>query len=120
MYEEDRRHINTDSDSEILLNVFAARAADPGARTRSAPDHIFKAVAGVHARARGGYADRVRWCSATASCAFRDPFGIRPLVLGERDTAEGTRIHGRVGVGRARYSRFQASCAMSRPAKPCC
>ncbi|MEP6939888.1 MAG: amidophosphoribosyltransferase, partial [Rudaea sp.] len=87
MYEEDRRHINTDSDSEILLNVFA-HELQIQERHALTPDHIFKAVAGVHARARGGYAV-VALLLGYGVIAFRDPHGIRPLVLGERDTAQG-------------------------------
>jgi amidophosphoribosyltransferase len=87
MFEDDRRHINTDSDSEVLLNVLAHELQIQD-RMALTPDHIFKAVAGVHARARGGYA-----CLALilgyGLLAFRDPNGIRPLVLGERVTAEG-------------------------------
>jgi amidophosphoribosyltransferase len=87
MFQDDRRHINTDSDSEVLLNVLAHELQIQDRMTLT-PDHIFKAVAGVHARSRGGYA-----CLALIQgyglLAFRDPHGIRPLVLGERVTAEG-------------------------------
>ncbi|MEO8780065.1 MAG: amidophosphoribosyltransferase [Rhodanobacter sp.] len=87
MFQDDRRHINTDSDSEVLLNVLAHELQIQD-RMQLTPDHIFQAVAGVHARARGGYA-----CLALVLgyglVAFRDPHGIRPLVLGERTTAEG-------------------------------
>ncbi|WP_114238459.1 amidophosphoribosyltransferase [Dyella sp. C9] len=87
MFEDDRRHINTDSDSEVLLNVLAHELQIQD-RMALTPDHIFKAVAGVHQRARGGYA-----CLALVLgyglLAFRDPHGIRPLVLGERITSEG-------------------------------
>ena len=87
MFEDDRRHINTDSDSEVLLNVLAHELQIQD-RLALSPDHIFKAVAGVHARARGGYA-----CLALIQgyglLAFRDPHGIRPLVMGERVTPEG-------------------------------
>jgi len=87
MFQDDRRHINTDSDSEVLLNVLAHELQIQDRMTLT-PDQIFKAVAGVHARARGGYA-----CLALIQgyglLAFRDPHGIRPLVLGERITAEG-------------------------------
>jgi len=82
MYEDDRRHINTDSDSEILLNIFA-HELQIQERHALTPDHIFKAVAGVHARARGGYAI-VSLLLGYGIVAFRDPNGIRPLVLGER------------------------------------
>jgi amidophosphoribosyltransferase len=87
MYEDDRRHINTDSDSEILLNIFA-HELQIQERHALTPDHIFKAVAGVHQRARGGYAI-VSLLLGYGIVAFRDPYGIRPLVLGERDTGEG-------------------------------
>ncbi|HZP66724.1 MAG TPA: amidophosphoribosyltransferase [Rudaea sp.] len=87
MYEDDRRHINTDSDSEILLNIFA-HELQIQERHALTPDHIFKAVAGVHARARGGYAI-VSLLLGYGIVAFRDPHGIRPLVIGERETEEG-------------------------------
>jgi amidophosphoribosyltransferase len=87
MFEDDRRHINTDSDSEILLNVLA-HELQIQERMRLTPDHIFKAVAGVHARCVGGYA-AVALVLGYGVLAFRDPNGIRPLVLGERDTAAG-------------------------------
>jgi amidophosphoribosyltransferase len=87
MFEGDRRHINTDSDSEVLLNVLAHELQIQD-RMELTPDHIFKAVAGVHARARGGYAC-IALLLGYGLVAFRDPHGIRPLVLGERVTAEG-------------------------------
>ncbi|MGB5851803.1 MAG: amidophosphoribosyltransferase [Rhodanobacter sp.] len=87
MFEDDRRHINTDSDSEVLLNVLAHELQIQD-RMELTPDHIFKAVAGVHARARGGYAC-IALLLGYGLVAFRDPHGIRPLVLGERVTAEG-------------------------------
>ncbi len=87
MFEDDRRHINTDSDSEVLLNVLAHELQIQD-RMQLTPDHIFKAVAGVHARARGGYAC-IALLLGYGLVAFRDPHGIRPLVLGERITAEG-------------------------------
>ena len=87
MFEDDRRHINTDSDSEILLNIFA-HELQIQERHALTPDHIFKAVAGVHARAVGGYAV-VALLLGYGIVAFRDPHGIRPLMLGERDTAAG-------------------------------
>jgi len=87
MVEGDRRHINTDSDSEVLLNVFA-HELQIQERHALTPDHIFKAVAGVHERARGGYAV-VSLLLGYGIVAFRDPHGIRPLVLGERETLQG-------------------------------
>ncbi len=88
MFEDDRRHINTDSDSEILLNVLA-HELQIQERHALTPDELFKAVAGLHARAKGGYAC-VALIVGYGLLAFRDPHGIRPLVLGERDTPQGS------------------------------
>jgi amidophosphoribosyltransferase len=85
--EGDRRHINTDSDTEVLLNVLAHELQIQDRRSLS-PDHIFKAVAGTHGRCVGGYAV-VSLLLDYGVLAFRDPHGIRPLVLGERDTGAG-------------------------------
>ncbi|HEX7113122.1 MAG TPA: amidophosphoribosyltransferase, partial [Mizugakiibacter sp.] len=71
----------------ILLNLLA-HELQIQERMALTPDHIFKAVAGVHARARGGYAC-VALVLGYGLLAFRDPHGIRPLVLGERITPEG-------------------------------
>jgi len=87
VFEDDRRHINTDSDSEVLLNVLAHELQIQDRRVLT-PDHLFKAVAGTHARCVGGYAV-VAIVLGYGVLAFRDPHGIRPLVLGERDTAAG-------------------------------
>ncbi|MEO5810699.1 MAG: amidophosphoribosyltransferase [Rhodanobacter sp.] len=82
MFQNDRRHINTQSDSEVLLNVLA-HELQIQERMELTPDHIFKAVAGLHARASGGYAC-IALILGYGLVAFRDPHGIRPLVLGER------------------------------------
>jgi amidophosphoribosyltransferase len=86
VFEQDRRHINTDSDSEVLLNVFAHELA---VQNELSPAAVFRAVAGVHRRARGGYAV-VAMVLGLGIVAFRDPNGIRPLVLGRRDNGSGT------------------------------
>jgi len=89
MFQDDRRHINTESDSEVLLNVLA-HELQIQERMALTPDHIFKAVAGLHRRALGGYAC-IALILGYGLVAFRDPHGIRPLVLGERlvgDTRE--------------------------------
>ncbi len=83
----DRRHINTDSDSEILLNVFAQELAR-AAGLRLTPEAVFEAVAGVHRRCRGAYA-AVAMITGYGIVAFRDPWGIRPVVYGRRETPEG-------------------------------
>ncbi|HET8897266.1 MAG TPA: amidophosphoribosyltransferase [Rhodanobacteraceae bacterium] len=87
MYAEDRRHINTESDSEILLNVLAHELRVPPASPLQ-PEHLFDAVERLHARAEGGYAC-VALVLGYGLLAFRDPHGIRPLVLGVRETALG-------------------------------
>ncbi len=76
------RHINTTSDSEILLNVFAHELALTGASVL-APEHVFAAVQGVNAVCRGAYA-AVGLLVDSGIVGFRDPRGIRPLVLGRR------------------------------------
>ena len=81
------RHVNTGSDSEILLNVFAHELHDIGAPAPTAKD-IFRAVAGVHRRCRGAYA-AVAMINGRGIVAFRDPHGIRPLALGRRETPAG-------------------------------
>ncbi|HVF34907.1 MAG TPA: amidophosphoribosyltransferase [Candidatus Saccharimonadia bacterium] len=87
VFEQDKRHINTGSDSEVLLNVFAheLQAQDV---LRIAPEHVFKAIAGVHRRSVGGYAV-VAMVLGVGVVAFRDRHGIRPLVIGYRDTPSG-------------------------------
>jgi amidophosphoribosyltransferase len=81
---EDLRHLNTDSDSEVLLNVFAHELQEV-ARLKLAPDHVFRAVEAVHRRCRGAYAVTML-IAGFGILAFRDPHGIRPLVFGRRDT----------------------------------
>ncbi len=88
MFQEDLRHLNTDSDSEVLLNVFAHELQNQGKLSPTA-DEIFNAVEGVHRRCRGGYA-AVAMLVNYGVAGFRDPNGIRPLVVGKRDTQEGT------------------------------
>jgi len=85
----DRRHVNTNSDSEILLNVLAHELTDAShGAERLDPDMIFKAVAGVHRRVKGAYAV-VAMIAGYGMLAFRDPHGIRPLIIGRADTAKG-------------------------------
>ncbi len=85
----DRRHVNTNSDSEILLNVLAHELTDASAgRDRLDPEIIFTAVAGVHRRVKGAYAV-VAMIAGHGMLAFRDPHGIRPLIVGRADTEKG-------------------------------
>jgi amidophosphoribosyltransferase len=87
LFVEDQRHINTDSDSEVLLNVFAHELQEIG-KLRIDAEDVFKAVAGVHRRCHGAYAV-VAMVTGFGIIAFRDPYGIRPLVYGERFTNQG-------------------------------
>jgi amidophosphoribosyltransferase len=88
MYRIDRRHINTESDSEVLLNVLAHELQMATAGDSLDPASVFKAVSGLHRRVRGSYAV-VAQIAGYGLLAFRDPFGIRPLVLGEIETDHG-------------------------------
>ncbi len=85
---EDRRHLNTGSDSEVLLNVLASELQRAGT-PRVTPADVFSAVQAVHRRCRGGYAV-VAMIIGHGVVGFRDPHGIRPLVLGSRETPNGT------------------------------
>src|SRR5688500_16490293 len=85
VFEQDRRNINTESDSEVLLNVFAHELQEQGALT---PQGAIRAVAGVNARIKGGYAI-VSVVLGLGLVAFRDPNGVRPLALGKRETKDG-------------------------------
>jgi amidophosphoribosyltransferase len=81
---EDRRHLATNSDSEVLLNVLA-HELQIRVNGRPTAENIFDAVEALHKRCSGGYAI-VAMIIGFGIVAFRDPNGIRPLVLGERDT----------------------------------
>ncbi|MDP1539634.1 MAG: amidophosphoribosyltransferase [Moraxellaceae bacterium] len=87
IYRADLRHVNTDSDSEVLLNVFAHELQARGKMSPSIDD-IFAAVASVHRRCKGAYAV-VSMITGHGIVGFRDPHGIRPAIFGERDTPLG-------------------------------
>ncbi|UAW99734.1 amidophosphoribosyltransferase [Halopseudomonas nanhaiensis] len=87
IYEADLRHVNTNSDSEVLLNVFAHELAS-GGKLRPNQDDIFNAVRAVHNRCRGGYA-AIAMVTGYGIVGFRDPNGIRPIVFGKRETPDG-------------------------------
>ena len=84
---EDRRHLNTTSDSEVLLNVLASELQRVGTPRVTAAD-VFAAVTALYRRCRGGYAV-VAMVIGHGILGFRDPNGIRPLVLGSRETPKG-------------------------------
>jgi amidophosphoribosyltransferase len=88
MFKNDRRHINTDSDSEVLLNVLAHEITRFSTGFTLEPATLFKAVREVNRRVRGGYA-AVAQIAGVGMLAFRDPNGIRPLCLGENDSPQG-------------------------------
>src|ERR1044071_4769267 len=88
MFRQDLRHINTNSDSEVLLNVLAHELELAAKGQKLDPETIFTAVANVHRRCRGAYAV-VALIAGYGLLAFRDPFGIRPLVFGRNHTEEG-------------------------------
>ena len=89
MFRTDRRHVNTGSDSEVLVNVLAHELENASVKLRLEPQAIFNAVAKVHKRLRGAYAV-VAMIAGYGVLAFRDPFGIRPLVIGYNETDAGT------------------------------
>jgi amidophosphoribosyltransferase len=88
MIREDHRHLNTSSDSEVLLNVLASELQRIGT-PRVTPADIFAALNAVYRRCRGGYAV-VALVFGHGILGFRDPNGIRPLVIGKRETDKGT------------------------------
>ena len=87
IYRDDLRHLNTDSDSEVLLNVFAHELQTLG-KIHPAAEDVFKAIEGVHKRCRGAYA-AVAMLVGYGIVGFRDKFGIRPLVFGKKRTRKG-------------------------------
>jgi amidophosphoribosyltransferase len=89
MFRRDRRHINTESDSEVLLNVLANELQAAAVGVSLDPATIFRAVAEVHRRVRGAYAC-VAEIAGYGVLGFRDPWGIRPLCYGVAETDAGT------------------------------
>ena len=89
LFSTDLRHINTSSDSEVLLNVFAHELGKQGLHLEA--EDIFDAVRRVHRRCKGGYA-AVAIINGFGMVAFRDPFGIRPVVFGTREEENGQAV----------------------------
>lgn len=87
LYEDDRRHLNTDSDSEVLLNVLAHELQKLD-KTQPTPEDIFQAVQAVYQRIEGAFSV-VAMITGLGLLAFRDPNGIRPLVFGQRLSQNG-------------------------------
>ena len=91
LFDIDRRHINTESDTEVLLNVLAHELELAARDLPLSPEEVFKAVRAVHKRLRGSYAV-VALIAGYGLLAFRDPFGIRPLCFGVAETAAGRTV----------------------------
>jgi amidophosphoribosyltransferase len=89
MFRQDLRHINTNSDSEVLLNVLAHEIEKTSRNAVLNTDMVFDAVAAVHKRCKGAYGV-VAMIANFGLLAFRDPNGIRPLVIGKSETDKGT------------------------------
>jgi amidophosphoribosyltransferase len=87
----DRRHINTDSDTEVLINILAHELEVAARDLPLSPEIIFNAVAAVQKRIKGSYAV-VALIAGFGLLAFRDPFGIRPLCFGEGDAPDGRQV----------------------------
>ncbi|BAV00032.1 amidophosphoribosyltransferase [Aurantimicrobium minutum] len=88
LFNIDRRHVNTSSDTELLLNVLATELQSTISGSDLSPEHVFHAVANLHKRVEGSYA-AIAIISGHGLLAFRDPFGIRPLILGKREMDNG-------------------------------
>ena len=88
LFDSDRRHLNTKSDSEVLLNVLAHELQNQSPAQTLSPERIFDAVDGVYRRCRGAFSTIALICGH-GILGFRDPYGIRPMVLGSRETAQG-------------------------------
>lgn len=87
IYQQDLRHLNTNSDSEVLLNVFAHELMQQKKLFVDQHD-IFSSIRRLHKRVRGGYA-AVGIISGVGMVAFRDPFALRPLIVGKRQNPQG-------------------------------
>jgi len=88
LFRKDRRHLNTSSDTELLVNVLANELQAVISDLQLDPAQIFEAVTRVHERVEGSYA-AIALVAGYGLLAFRDPFGIRPLILGKRTSADG-------------------------------
>ncbi|MFT3954819.1 MAG: amidophosphoribosyltransferase [Piscinibacter sp.] len=91
LFDVDRRHINTESDTEVLINVVAHELELAARDLPLSPEAVFKAVAAVHKRIKGSYAV-VALIAGHGLLAFRDPFGIRPLCFGEGEGPDGREV----------------------------
>ncbi len=83
LFNIDRRHTNSSSDTEMLLNILATELQSQIHGSLLSPEHIFDAIRSLHKRVEGSYA-AIALIAGHGLLAFRDPFGIRPLVIGKR------------------------------------
>lgn len=83
LFKDDRRHTNSSSDTEMLLNIFATELQSTIDKKEFSPDNIFSAVKSLHQRVEGSYSS-IALIAGYGLLAFRDPFGIRPLIIGKR------------------------------------
>ncbi len=88
LFKIDRRHTNSSSDTEMLVNVLATEIQSHLTGPDLSPDQLFDAVSSLHRRVKGSYA-AIALISGRGLLAFRDPFGIRPLILGRRTAKNG-------------------------------
>jgi amidophosphoribosyltransferase len=91
LFDVDRRHINTESDTEVLINVLAHELELVARDLPLSPEHVFRAVGAVHRRIKGSYAV-IALLAGHGLVAFRDPYGIRPLCFGQSHSADGGQI----------------------------
>jgi len=84
LFHVDRRHLNTSSDTELLVNVLANELQSQVSGVDLDPDQVFNAISRLHERVEGSYA-AIALIAGHGLLAFRDPYGIRPLVLGRRN-----------------------------------
>ena len=91
LFDVDRRHINTGSDTEVLINVLAHELERAAGTWQLTPNEIFNAVEAVHRRIKGSYAV-IALIAGQGLLAFRDPFGIRPLAFGEGEGPDGHEV----------------------------
>ncbi len=86
LYQSDRRHLNTNSDSEVLLNILA-HELQKTTKLKPQAEDVFEAVTELHRRCKGAYAV-VAMIAGVGIVAFRDPYGIRPVVIGKRNDSD--------------------------------
>ncbi|MFN3948861.1 amidophosphoribosyltransferase [Microbacterium sp.] len=87
LFHKDRRHLNTSSDTELLVNILGSELQSEITGPDLDPAQVFRAVSRVHERVEGSYAS-IALIAGYGLLAFRDPFGIRPLILGKRSAAQ--------------------------------